>query len=45
MKININKTTTKVIGRKGKKINMLIKEESVKQVNSFKYLGAISVAT
>ena len=45
MKININKTKTMVIGRKPMKIDMRIKNESVEQVNSFKYLGVISVAT
>ena len=39
MKININKTKAMVIGRKPKKIGMRIKDESVEQVNSFKYLG------
>ena len=39
MKININKTKTMVIGRKPKKIDMRIKDESVEQVDSFKYLG------
>ena len=38
MKININKTKTMVIGRKPKKIDMRIKDESVEQVNSFKYV-------
>ena len=38
MKININKKTM-VIGRKPKKIDMLIKDEDVEQVDSFKYLG------
>ena len=37
--ININKTKTMVIGRKSKKIDMRIKDESVEQVDSFKYLG------
>ena len=36
MKININKTKTIVIGRKSKKIDMRIKDESVEQVLSFK---------
>ena len=45
MKININKTKTMVIGRKPKKINMQIKDEFVEQVDSFKYLGVISLAT
>ena len=39
MKININKTKTMVIGRKPNKIDMQIKDESVEQVGSFKYLG------
>ena len=39
MKININKAKTMVIGRKPKKIDMRIKDESVEQVDSFKYLG------
>ena len=39
MKININKTKATVIGRKPKKIDKRIKNESVEQVNSFKYLG------
>ena len=39
MKININKTEAMVIGRKPKKIDMRIKDESVEQVESFKYLG------
>ena len=39
MKININKTKAMVIGRKPKKIDMRIKDESVEHVNSFKYLG------
>ena len=39
MKININKMNTMVIRRKPKKINMRIKDESVKQGDSFKYLG------
>ena len=39
MKININKTKTMVIGRKPKKIDMRIKDESVEQTDSFKYLG------
>ena len=45
MNININKTKTMVIGRKSKKMDMQIKDESVEQVDSFKYLGAISLAT
>ena len=39
MKININKTKTMVTGRKPKKMDMRIKDESVEQVDSFKYLG------
>ena len=45
MEININKTKAMVIGgkerkkKKKKKIEMRIKEESVEQVDSFKYLG------
>ena len=39
MKINISKTKAVVIGRKPEKIDMRIKDESVQQVNSFKYLG------
>ena len=39
MKINTNKMKTMVIGRKQKKINIRIKDESVEQVDSFKYLG------
>ena len=39
MKININKMKTMVIGRKPKKIDRRIKYESIKQVDSFKYLG------
>ena len=39
MKININKTITKVIGRTPKKIDMRIKDESFEQADSFKYLG------
>ena len=38
MKININKTKIMVIGRKPKKKDMRIKDESVEQVDSFKYL-------
>ena len=36
MNININKTKAMVIGRKPKKIDMRIKDESVEQVLSFK---------
>ena len=39
MKINRNKTKTMVIGRKPKKIDMRFKDESVEQVDSFKYFG------
>ena len=39
MKININKTNTMIIGRKPNKIDMRIKDESVEEVDSFKYLG------
>ena len=39
MKINLNKTKAMVIGRKRKKINMRINDESVAKVDSFKYLG------
>ena len=39
MKININKTKAMVIERKPKKIDKRIKDEFVKQVDSFKYLG------
>ena len=39
MKININKTKTMIIGRKPKKIEMRIKDESLEHVDSFKYLG------
>ena len=45
MKINISKTKFMVIGRKPKKINIQIKGESIEQVDSFKYLCVISVAT
>ena len=38
MNINISKTKSMVIGRKPKKIDMRIKDESVEQVDSFKYL-------
>ena len=38
MKININKTMTMAIGRKRKMIDMRIKDESIEQVDSFKYL-------
>ena len=39
MKINKNKTKTMAIGRKPKKIDMRIEDESVELVDSFKYLG------
>ena len=39
MKINISKTKAIVIGRKPKKIDIRIKDESVEQVDSYKYLG------
>ena len=39
MKINKNKTKTMAIGRKPKKLDMRIKDESVELVDSFKYLG------
>ena len=39
MKINTNKTKGTVLGRKLKKINKRIKDESIEQVGSFKYLG------
>ena len=39
MEINISKMKAMFIGRKPKKIDMRIKDESVKQVDSFKYLG------
>ena len=39
MKININKTKIMVIERKPKKIDIQIKDESIGQVDSFKYLG------
>ena len=39
VKININKTKTMVIGRKPKKVNVRVKDESVEQVDRFKYLG------
>ena len=44
MKININKTKAMVIGRKPNKIDMRIKDESVEQIDSFKFWGAIFVA-
>ena len=39
MKISINKTKAMAIGRKPKKIDMQIKDESIERVDSFKYLG------
>ena len=39
MKININKTKIMVNGRESKKIDMRIEDESVQQVDSFKYMG------
>ena len=39
MMININKTKTMVIGRRPMKTDMRIKDESIEQVDSFKYLG------
>ena len=39
MKINTNKTYTMFVGRKPKKIDIQIKDESVEQMDSFKYLG------
>ena len=41
MKINISKTKVMVIGRKPKKIDIRIKDESVEHVDSFKYLACI----
>ena len=41
MKINISKMKAMVIGRKPKKIDMRIKDESVEQEDGFKYLGCI----
>ena len=38
MNINISKTKVMVIGRKPKNIDMRIKDESVEQLDSFKYL-------
>ena len=45
MKINISKTKIKVIGRKPKKMDMRIKNESVEQVTASNTWGVISVAT
>ena len=39
MKTNISKTKAMVIGRQPNKIDIRIKDESVEQVDSFKYLG------
>ena len=39
IKLNINKMKAMVIGRKPKKIDIRIKDESVEQVDSFKYFG------
>ncbi|KAJ4438744.1 hypothetical protein ANN_14695 [Periplaneta americana] len=39
MKINANKTKTRVIGREKEKVNVRIRNETVEQVGSFKYLG------
>ena len=39
MKININKTKTMVIGRKPKKIDTRITDESIEDVDKFTYLG------
>ena len=39
MKVNINKTKIMIIGRKPMKIHMRMKDESIEQVDSFKYLG------
>ena len=39
MKVNINKIKAMVIGRKPKKIDLRIKDESVEQVDSLKYFG------
>ena len=38
MKININRTRAMVIGRKPKKVDMRIKDESIEHMDSFKYL-------
>ena len=43
-KINISKTNAMVIGSKPKKIDIRIKGESIERMESFKYLGCISVA-
>ena len=39
MNINVSKTKAMVIGRKPNKLDMRIKDETVEQVDSFKYLG------
>ena len=39
MKRNVSKTKAMVNGRKSKKIDIQIKDQSVEQVDSFKYLG------
>ena len=39
MKINISKTKAMVIGRKPEKRDIRIKDESIEQMDSFKYLG------
>ena len=39
MKINISKTKAMVIGRKPKKIDIRIKDESIEQEENFKYSG------
>ena len=39
MKINKNMTKTIIIGGKPKKIDIRIKDESIEQMDSFKYLG------
>ncbi|KAJ4440595.1 hypothetical protein ANN_08741 [Periplaneta americana] len=38
MKTNTKKTKIMIIGRKIKKVSMLIRNEAVEQVDSFKYL-------
>ena len=44
MKINIIKTKAMLIGRKPKRIEMRIEDESVEQVDSFKYLGCNTIS-
>ena len=44
MKININNTKVIVIRRKPNKIDIRIEDKFVKQVDSIKYWGVISVA-